>query len=291
MSAPDLSETIGAWARRVPSVRALVLIGSRLKDCSDPLSGPTSSSDWDLQIFPSRPGLFRRADWLAAAGHPRVAGYVVRKPLWGGGFKVNLLLHDIQADLMIIPSVRMRMLKVAMAMGAHRRSGATRRWLQTFAGIIRPGWRFLKGAPWLEPLYDRVVAELPDHRLSDADVRQLAAGFVCDYLWTVRKIESGELLAAQRMLHLGLAEANFQLLHEFKLRRGATSFERARRIEKVATRQELKAVTVSAFCEGPSLRMAADCAAATCDSLVSSLLGEPSGCPAGAACSCRCQTP
>jgi hypothetical protein len=273
VAGPDLAELIGAWANRTREVKAAVLIGSRAPR-TEALARAETASDWDFQIFPSAVEPYLRPDWLRGLGLGRVEGYVPRRPLWGGGWRCELLLPDAEADLLLVPYRRLRGLRVAAALALHRRRPSLRRALESLAEIIRPGWRFLKGPAWLEPFYRRAVADFPEPRLGDAEVRRLAAGVRCDHRWTVRKLEAGELRAAQRMLHLGLAEANFRLLHELRLRRGERAFRGARRLERLAESGELAAVTVSAACDGPSLRAAADHAAAACEELAARLLGR-----------------
>jgi hypothetical protein len=275
MEAPDLTAAVTWWAHRTDAVPAAVLIGSRQQTGSDPVFSPDSASDWDIQLITTRPGLFRDARWVRDLGFDHVIAYAIRKSLWGGGFKVNLVLPGAEADLLVTPASSLRRLRWLTAAGFHRRAGWTQRCLQAHAMIVRSGWRFLKGGRELESFYRRAVAQMPDPRLDDSAVRQLAVGFFCDYLWAVRKIERGELLAAQRMLHRELAEVNFRLLHELKRRRGERTFWDARRLERVATDAELAALTIHAHCTGPALRAAVEQAASTCETWVGELLGAP----------------
>lgn len=273
MTPPDFGAAMENWARRTPSVKALVLIGSRARPASDAIGGSDGGSDWDFQIVTGAPGQFRHTRWLHELGFGRPLACVARKALWGGGFKVNLAYEEADADLMIVPAAPMRRLRWLTFAGFHRRPGWTRASLEAFVPLVRPGWKFLKGGDWLGPLYRRAVAEIPDPRLDDAAIRRLAAGLFCDYRWVVRKIERGELIAAQRMLHLELGDVNFRLLHEWKLRRGEISFERARRVERTSSARERASVTIDARCDGPSLLAAAKQAAATCRQLVEDLTG------------------
>jgi hypothetical protein len=76
------------------------------------------------------------------------------------------------------------------------------------------------------------------------------------------------------MLHVELAETNFRLLHEIKLRRGERSFPEARRIERVASPTELDAVTVNAALEAGALRGALARSETSLRSLMRELVGE-----------------
>ena len=93
--------------------------------------------------------------------------------------------------------------------------------------------------------FAHVATAIPPTRLDDETVVGIAARFVCDYLSALQKIDRGELLAAQRWLHHYLAEANFNLLHELKERRGEKSYHVARRIEQVIDDRWRRAVTVA----------------------------------------------
>jgi hypothetical protein len=112
-----------------------------------------------------------------------------------------------------------------------------------------------------------------DRRLSNDEARQLADGFACDYVSILRKIDRGELRAAQRLIHRDLAEVNFRLLHEVRLRQGGRTFPEARRIERVAEPTELTAVAIDAGLEASALRTAANKSAIACRQLMDRLVG------------------
>jgi hypothetical protein len=217
--------------------------------------------------------MFFDSAWTRGLKGLDLAAYVARTSRIGGVPKVNAVFSHSEADFVIIPARKFSLLKFAARFGLHRRSTSVRRSLQELALIVRPGWRFLKGARDWEPLYRRAVADLPDPRLGDEELRQLADGFACDYVGIVRKIERGELAAAQRLLHRDLAEANFRLTHELRLRRDQRSFPEARRIERVASPSELAAVTVDSRLDATSLTAAVQKAAETCRNLMSDLVG------------------
>ena len=272
MSGSHLAGAVALWAHRTPAVRAAILIGSRARPEGDPVVRPDPSSDWDFQLVAPRPALFSSARWVDDLGCGRPRAFVVRKTLWQGGLKIAVRFAEGDADFMILPAGPLRRLHWLSAAGWHRRQGGTRRSLQALIHYVRPSWHFLKDAGWVEALYRRAAADLPDPRLGDAAIRQLAAEFWCDYRWILRRLERGELRAAQRALHLELAEVNFSLRHELRLRQGRASFEKGRRLEQVSSPDELAALTVSAACEPCALRAAADQAAATCRQLLRELL-------------------
>lgn len=268
-----LEERIAKWAAGEPSVEALVLMGSRVRASEDTVWRPDPQSDWDFQIFTTRPAMFEQSDWLRGLG-VEIKAYAVRRTAIGSVPKIAVLFEGGEADLVIVPAGPWRRARRLTFFGLHRFSARLRAQLRDLAVVIRPGWKFLKGQEVWEPFYRRVVAEIDDPRLSDAAVRNLAESFVCDMVWTLRKIERGEFLAAQRMLHRSLVETNIRLLHELKLRRQERSFPEARRAERVLAAHELELIATSAVPAAGSLRTAVDKCAASCRELAGQLVGE-----------------
>ncbi len=270
-------ESLGAalqkWAEREPTVSGLALIGSRVREASDQVWRADDQSDWDYHVISSRPAMFSAADWTRALEGVTVRAYAPRATRVGRVPKVSMILDGGEVDLVILHAGGLRLMKIAAAMGLHR-GGRTKRILQDLAIVVRPGFRFVKGAETWDAFYRKVVDEVPDPRIDDAMARELAATFWCDSVWALRKVERGELVAAQRALHQSLAETNFRLLHELRLRSGGRSFPEARRIERVATPEELSSVTVGSLPNPESLRAAIHKAGVTCDTLMRGLVGE-----------------
>ncbi len=268
-----LEDRIAKWAASQSAIEALVLMGSRVRASDDTVWRPDPQSDWDFQIFTSQPEAFEQPDWLRGLG-VEVKAYAVRRTAIGSVPKIAVLFEGGEADLVIVPVGPWRRARWLTFLGLHRYSARLRAQLRDLAVVIRPGWKFLKGVETWEPFYRRVVAEIDDPRLSDAAVRNLAESFVCDMVWTLRKIERGESLAAQRMLHRSLVETNIRLLHELKLRRQERSFPEARRAERVLAAHELELIATSAVPAAESLRAAVDKCAASCRELAGQLVGE-----------------
>ena len=270
----DFGEAMAQWANRNPTISGLVLIGSRAHPDADLLLRADAHSDWDFQVIAAKPKLFRNASWAKGISGFELRAYAVRTAIIGGVPKVNAVFSGAEADFVIIPTISARLLRLCMALGLHKKEGRVRRHVQDLAEVIRPGWRFLKGGERWGRLYQQAVDDVPDPRLSDEDLCHLAEGFVCDYIWIIRKIARGELMAAQRMLYLGLAETNLQLLHELKQRHGEQSFTKARRIERVISQEELAELGIETPLEAHALHTAANNCAATCRKLIKAMLGE-----------------
>ena len=270
----DFGEAMTQWADRNPAISGLVLIGSRERPETDELWRADAYSDWDFQVITSKPRQFEDASWARDIPGFELRAYAVRPAIIGMVPKVNAVFSNAEADFVIIPAISARLLRLCIALGLHRAEGRVRRRVQDLAEVIRPGWRFLRGGKTWGSLYRRAVNEVTDPRLSDEEIRRIAEGFVCDYIWVIRKIARGELRAAQRMFYRELLEGNLRLLHELKLRRGQRSFTKARRLECVAESDELESVTFEASSGASSLRRDVEKSAATCRRRMQALVGD-----------------
>lgn len=269
----NLGERIAKWAAGEPSIKGLALIGSRARPVEDELWRADAQSDWDFHVITSKPDLFSNAAWTANVD-ARLLHYSVRRAAIGGIPKVGAIFEGAEADFVIIPTKKFLPVRRHLLTGGDRPTAAVRQTMHDLAIIARPGWRFLKDAGGWDDFYRATVKAVSDPRLSDEEVRRLADGFVFDAVWTTRKIERGELLAAQRMLHRSLAETNFRLLHELRLRRGERSFPEARRAERVLGGDVLAAISLSARLDAMELRAALEKVSATCRELVRALAGD-----------------
>lgn len=269
----DPAQNLAAWAAREAAVKAVVLIGSRARPAEDGLGQADAESDWDFHVITSQPGVFTQPAWSAALGAGAPLAYVDRLGVLGRARKVSAVFPGMELDLVVLPAWRLQLAQVAMSLGLHRQSTELRRALGDLAVVLRPGYRFLHGAAGWEPFYRKVVAEVPDPRLDNADALRLAQGFVCDYLWLQRKVARGELVAARRMLHRGLAEVNLQLAHELRLRRGERSFPDGRRLEHTLAAADLAGLAVAGDGSAEALRVAAGQCAATLNTLLAGLVG------------------
>lgn len=271
----NLAETFSAWAATEASVSALTLFGSRARDQAD------TSSDWDFQVITSNPDLFRTSAWTSGLKGAKLLVYAPRMTRFGGVPKVNMIFEGAEADLVVLPAGRLRVAKLLVGLGAHRRDGTLRLRLRDLAVAIRPGWTFLKGGGGWGSFYRRVVDEVDDPRLGDDEIRRLANVFVCDYVWARRKLERGELVAAQRMMHRELAETMLALSHELRLRRGEPTYPEGRRIEKLLGSGAASPGAISARLEPGELADAStrlrDAFCGLMDSLVAGSWAWPSG--------------
>ena len=269
----DFEQTMAGWANATPSVSGLVLIGSRGHSNASEIETPDEHSDWDFEIITSNPSMFANRDWTKELLGLELRAYAVRSAEIGQVPKVNAVFAGAEMDMVVIHTRTARLMKIAVALGLHKREGKIRNRIKSLVEVIRPGWRFLKGAELWDKGFRRIVAEVDDPRLGDSEAAALAERFVCDYVWCERKIIRGELRAVQRVLYRELAEVNLQLLHELKRRRGELTFTKARRIESVGSPDEISSVTLAPSLDRASLRDALERSAMTCRKLMAALDG------------------
>jgi len=270
----DFGAAITKWAESEPTVKALVLIGSRERPNSDRIAQSDGYSDWDFHIITSQPEMFSDRQWTRDLRGVDVVAYAVRRAAIGGVPKINAIFCGAEVDFVIFPEKMARALRFKTALNLYRREGWTRQRLMDLALVIRPGWRFLKGSKKWGPLYKTAVISVEDQRLTDRSVLQLGETFYCDYMWTLRKIQRGELHAAQRTLFRELLETNYKLFHELQLRRKQLSFHEARRLEWTANAEEIDALTIGGILTQEGLHTELEHCATTCRRLINELVGE-----------------
>jgi hypothetical protein len=236
------------------------------------LDGPHASSDWDFQVITSRPSIFNNRNFLDHAEVGEPCAFITRRGRLGSALKVTAIFSYGELDIVVIPEEEVRGLRESIGGNAARIEPEIMRKMSDQAAVLAGGYRILKADAEIHDLYRFVSTTAPLPRLSDLQVREIAEGFVCDYVSTIRKIERGELIAAQRWLHLYLVEANLCLLHELQQRRGLPTFPDARRLELVVEEMDLEAISISALLSESALSEATYKSANTLKKLVHALI-------------------
>lgn len=271
MKTASLGETILGWATRDPAVELLVLIGSRAR-AERGFAAADDHSDWDFQIATADPERFQSGTWLEALGLPPLA-YVWRTGRLGSSQKASAVTPAGELDLVVLPVQPLRQVAAVVTQGDGAVPAAVRPALGDLAAVLAGGFRILKGEPEFGRFFGLVSQQAPGNRLDDREVLGLAEAFVCDYVFVRRKIARGELVAAQRWLHQQLAEANYRLLHELRLRRGEPSFPDARRLEQLGE-PLASALILGGRPDARELRAAAAAMAGVLRQLMQSLVGD-----------------
>jgi hypothetical protein len=237
------------------TVRLVVLFGSRARAGG---MGADPFSDLDLQITVDRPAAWTRPDWARRClGDVAIEAWAWQ-PAFGGVVKVSARLLGQAVDFVWIPTRRMRWARLAVAVGWHGRSAGVRRRLGDLAVVWAPGHQVLKGAEGWRRFCARVVAEVPVPGLSDDEVRNLLELARLEHAALGIKLTRGEVLAAQRWLHVQLGAISHRLWTEHRRRAGLPYAHDARRLEWLAPAEDLARLTINSDLSPDALRAAAD---------------------------------
>lgn len=232
------------WIERENSIKSAVLFGSHAR-CAGHVASADELSDIDLHLVVKPRRALEAVDWAAVFKGFNLL-MVTNRTAIGGARKLTLTAREGQIDLVVIWLPLMQIARLGVAIGWHKRNGLLANALNNMATIMSGGYLFIKGEQEWGSFYARVVNEMPGVRISDVEAAVMANHFICDFLHFQKRVRRGEHIAAQRMLHLTLAEKNISLLHELRLRRGQLTFQQARRLELLSNTAELDVVRVNA---------------------------------------------
>jgi hypothetical protein len=255
--APGFLPSLTAWLATESAVEAAVLYGSKAR-ANDDLAPADAWSDFDLHVITTSVARLERTNWRHALPGQEYCLHVERLAT-GGVRKLTVVFVSGEIELVLVPALRLKLARLVVGLGLHRKLASVRAGLNEIGTSMRPGYRFLKGETQWAKFYARVVAEMPGVRVGDEEARRLADAFLADLLCGMQRLERGELAAAQHLLHRFLAETNFRLLRELRLRRGQPlpSFGLGRRVEALIPANELAWVNVDARLTREELRAAA----------------------------------
>jgi hypothetical protein len=237
------------------NIVSAVVFGSRGRSASA-LGAADRWSDIDLHLIVKDPARLILRSWAEAIPGCELVLHLVHT-IPAGVQKVTILFTGAEINLILLPAGALRAVRLASRLGLHRHWKKLNFPLNEMATVMRGGYRFLKGERAWGPFYARVVRDLPGKRIDEAAAGRLADTFLRDQLRLRQKIERGELVSAQRILHVFLMEIIFKLLHEIRLRQGLPTFGEGRRVEKLLNGEELRYAQVSARLDADELRAAA----------------------------------
>jgi len=255
-SPSEFAAAVERWLTADPRVRVAILFGSSARTQHEHATAD-DWSDLDLHVVTTDAAALEHVNWPEALPAQEFCFQAVR-PATGGVRKATVLFKTGQLDLVLVPLSRLKLGRLALRLGFHRKSGPVRSAFNEINTCIRSGYRFLKGEAEWGGFYARIAGEMSGVRLSDDEAIQRAGVSLCDALWILQKLERGELAAAQHLLHRSLAETNFALVRELRLRRGEPlpSFGLGRRVETLLPPHELAWVRIDARLHHAELKAA-----------------------------------
>jgi hypothetical protein len=252
-----LFDRVANWICRTGNVKSAVLFGSSASKTPAAYYTPQrKSADLDVHLIVADSSAIENVFWDAELPDD---GFCFRasRPASGSVRKLTLVFASGQVDFVVVPAIMMRIASVALRSRLYNRVRLISEALNEMATCLHPGYLFLKGQDIWGNFYRKVCA-LPGVRLTDDQARSLANASICDALWVLQKLEAGELIAAQHVLHSRLSEINFRLWREVRLRQNLPlpSFGLGRHFETIANEAERHDFCLSARLVPSELRVA-----------------------------------
>ena len=240
------------WLCRTAEVKSAVLFGS---SAGASRRVGAAALDLDLHLIVSSHGSFERVEWTTAIPD-EVFCFQACRTATGSVRKVTVIFESGQIDMVLVPIGMMRVAALLHRIGLYTKVRGVTIALNEMATCLRTGFRFIKGESRWHRFYNDVSA-LPGVRLGDGDLRVLADACICDVQWIFQKIEAGELIAAQHILHSRVSATNLRLWRELRCRRALPlpSFGLGRRIENLVSESECKTLSLNARLESGDLRL------------------------------------
>lgn len=241
MREDEWMETLSRWAHAQPDITALVQIGSRVQ-----LPGRADVwSDFDYQLISSQPKRYLDGRFAYeicpcwAVGINRAFGNVT---------KVSAVFDDaLEAEFVILRNWEVKAATTALRWPSMSKIWPTtlRRGVEDLRGVAGSGWRMIKGGTKWSARYARLLPF--QERITQSEFDSLCGEFWTHFVWTIKKTQRGEFLAAQRAIHEVLLESTIRLLAEEGLLDGKGAGPRGRRAERWLTRERLEAVKVCSY--------------------------------------------
>lgn len=218
--------SVEQWACARRDISALVQIGSRVQ------SGAVVDkwSDYDYQLITPRPKAFLSGAFARELGR---CWAISAQEAFGGVIKVTAVYEDaLEADFVILKAW-----EVALAATANRFPGCAflwpgilRRGVEDLRCVAGRGCKVIKGSKRWERRYASLVPFV--RQITKAEFISLSGAFWARAVWIAKKIERGELFAAQRAIHADLFEPTFRLLEVEASLVGVTPRPEARGAER-----------------------------------------------------------
>jgi Streptomycin adenylyltransferase len=238
---------ISAWANAQGDIKALVQIGSRVKN-----DGTADEwSDFDYQLITTNPARYRSGEFARELGRCWAIGL---EHTFGDVMKVTAVFDGaLEADFIILNHGDL--LVATTALGWPGTSGLWPRPLRVGVSRLRgaagTGWKVVKGGAAWEKRYSRLTpCEFP---MSEREFKALCGEFWVQAVWAAKRTRRGELIASQRTIHRYVIEACLRMFEEEVLLDGKKAYPRGRRAETWLTASQAAVANAGTSPERESL--------------------------------------
>lgn len=268
---PSFLECATRWLIKNEHVRSAAVFGSTARMLRDGQCIATKGADIDIHMITGGTTWLAAVDWMEEIGRGDFCLRAARSAT-GGVRKWSIVYSSAQMDIVVVPAIMMYAARLGFRLGLYQRVRILRTALNEMASCLRLGFFFVKGERQWGSFY-RKISLLPGVRLADAEIVELATAALCDGLWVLQKLEVGEVVAAQHVLHSRVADTNLRLWRELRMRESLPlpSFGLGRKLEVLLEPEELSALRVSSLAVANDLERATRGALAELQRLVSRL--------------------
>jgi len=235
------------WISGNVNIRSAVVFGSTARVLNEGMGIREGKSDIDIHVVSTSAKWIGNVDWNEEIGKGEFC-LCASRTATGGVKRWSIIYSSSQIDMVVVPAIMMYMAKLGYRLGLHRRIRSLHVALNEMASCLRMGYVFIKGEYQWGGFY-RDVSRLPGVRLVESEIVELANAAVCDCFWVLQKLERGELIAAQHVLHSRVVDTNLRLLREMRIRESLLlpSFGLGRNLESLLKPSELAAIRVSSL--------------------------------------------
>ncbi|HRE84087.1 MAG TPA: nucleotidyltransferase domain-containing protein [Opitutaceae bacterium] len=250
-----LNKTIES-IRKCENIKVAVLFGSYARLLKGTGDTPDQYSDIDVQLLVTKPQYFKDSSWLASLFATEVISASYRS-VFGGARKAVIMFDGGSIDAVILPYRLLYIAKLLHRAHAYRWSKKFQTRMENFSDLMRFDHVVIKGNADWEKFYKEAGTLGKRLKLNTPEILKMSA-VVCEETHAILgRIERGELIAAQRLLHQEIVEVNIKLLHELRERSGLKTYHRGRRAECTLRPEELALISVNASCNRLELKTAA----------------------------------
>jgi hypothetical protein len=228
MTPQEFETRIVEWARRQPSIEALIQIGSRVQ----PGSHVDNWSDWDYHLIARDLGRYQNNLWPAEIAPCWCSHY---ERIEDGVNKLGVIFEDgLEADFVLLSPWKMRLVYWAIAHPGlrHLYPRALLSGIHNTRRVLRPGYKVVCGGVSWERRLRALNAPWPERLITAEEFEHTTLTFWRHAVWLLKKIARGELRASARWYTLEMFDHVYLLLAEEARLAGRKTRTEARSAER-----------------------------------------------------------